>query len=561
MSLVPRGSSSSSSSFDNDIETISCDVFPKDYYKGHIGVIGSTGSGKTYYIKGMVKTMGEKFKSKNMIGDDGEIPVFVFVIELCSSDWKQKEKDGSHIIPEGHVFSEWNDEIRTLVTDNCKKAGRGIIIFDDFNKSGKIDFATDKSFGTMIRTFRHINVQIIAVGHTPNDLPVIVKDNLTHALIFGTNSMDIIEKVSHSYMLNDTARTKKLISSVPPFGVLKINRTTRTCCVHTAKPPSKSGYTTSNDLNSLLDSSSSDSDSDSDNVVSNSINVKQRDVKVNGVYNDASVNNLNIEIKQDLKTALKKTEISYYLKKKEASYERELEIDRINHNNNIKKMNYKNDIRNYLMDSNIMGDELRDCCKKINIVTGWDVAPDNIFKNHYDVDFMKIYFPACAYQGRGGIINSYGGIVCAAIGGNRLEIVKELIPSIKQCLGVKTSVKISVKDILFKRIVYRKSNAWLYEQPDYYVKDLIALMRQLSANPELINSENIAYKCFIFLYKYYDEKYFKSELKKHINYKDYSMWTSNDRLFVGNVFNIICDNEAFVKKNYKKLIDGYTTKL
>ena len=39
------------------------------------------------------------------------------------------------------------------------------------------------------------------------------------------------------------------------------------------------------------------------------------------------------------------------------------------------------------------------------------------------------------------------------------------------------------------------------------------------------------------------------------------MWTSNDRLFVGNVFNIICDNEAFVKKNYKKLIDGYTTKL
>ena len=37
--------------------------------------------------------------------------------------------------------------------------------------------------------------------------------------------MDIIEKVSHSYMLNDTARTKKLISSVPPFGVLKINRT------------------------------------------------------------------------------------------------------------------------------------------------------------------------------------------------------------------------------------------------------------------------------------------------------------------------------------------------
>jgi hypothetical protein len=558
MSLVSR---------DNDIETISYDVFPKDYYKGHIGVIGSTGSGKTYYIKGMIKTMGDKFKSKDMLGDDGEIPVFVFVIELCVTDWKQKEKDGRHIIPEGHVFSDWNDEIRTFVTDNCKKAGRGIIIFDDFNKSGKIDFATDKSFGTMIRTFRHINVQIIAVGHTPNDLPVIVKDNLTHALIFGTNSMDIIEKISHSYMLNDTARTKKLISSVPPFGVLKINRIDRSCCVHTAKPPSKSGYTTSNDMNCLLDS---DSDSDSggssssSNGVYNSINIKQRDIKMHGgVYNDASVNNMNLNIQNDFKTAMKKTEASYYLKKKEAEYERELEIGRIKHNNNIKKMNHKNDVRNYLMDNNIMGEDLRDCCKKINMITGWDVAPDNIFKQHYDVQFMQIYFPACAYKPKGGLINSYGGIACALIGGNKLELAKELIPSIKQLgfFGNSSSPKISIKDILFNKIVYRKSNAWLYEQSDYYIKDLISIMRQISSNPELINSENISYKCFLFLHKYYHDKYFKSELKKHINYKDYSMWNKRDRLFVGSVFNIICDNEEFIKKNYKKLIDGYLNKL
>lgn len=63
---------------------------------------------------------------------------------ISSHYWTMPEEDGQRLVPEVHVFTSWSDDFKT-----------------------GLNFHTDQRFKDMFRIMRHMDVRLLAIGHTP----------------------------------------------------------------------------------------------------------------------------------------------------------------------------------------------------------------------------------------------------------------------------------------------------------------------------------------------------------------------------------------------------------
>jgi hypothetical protein len=397
--------------------------FPKDYYKGHFGVIGGTGSGKTYYTKYIIKEMVRRFKEKNILCE-GKPAVFVLVSEISSSDWLNPEKNGKRLIPEGHVFTEWTQEIRDEIQEKCVKAGRGFIVFDDFKS--KIDFHHDKSFNEMFRTFRHIRVQLLAIGHKPTDLPPLCTQNINHLLLFSTSDVQSIKKLADMYLGGNKQKLIKGLRNIEENGVVKINIKKGDLAIHKAPPPNVSGFSTTNDDDDDQNDDDQDHDTPQNQEINGAKNIHSGNSNRAGRdYQDNSTNyNQNIvNLDQDV---INNTFNEYRLRRERMKQEHQLDLDRIHYDQKISYEKSKEDVKNMLQDPLLSGKELYECCNKMNMILGrTDINSSNVFSGP-DKEFMDIYYPHCGYTGKKySVVNQVGGGVLSLLTGDVSGMIKQ----------------------------------------------------------------------------------------------------------------------------------------
>ena len=139
------------------------------------------------------------------------------------------------------------------VVDNATAAKCGFVVFDDFK--GALDFHTDKRFKQMVRVMRHLSVQLLAIGHTPNDVPPVVRDNVTHALLFASSNADTIRELAGVYLAGDRRALAEAMRGLRGNAVFKVNVRRNTRAIHSAPPPNESGRTSLRVTSSLSGSS------------------------------------------------------------------------------------------------------------------------------------------------------------------------------------------------------------------------------------------------------------------------------------------------------------------
>lgn len=413
--------------FDRDVEVLPQGEFPADYKGGHFAVIGSTGSGKSYYAKYIVK---------NLVGlwDKAELPpVYLFVDPISAAQWAETERDGSMLVPLDQQYHEWNEDIVTELMQHVAKPGPKLIIFDDFK--GKVNFHGDKHFKNMFRTFRQCQAQVLAIGHSPNDIPPVVRDNVTHVVLAFTNNLETIKSLAQQYLMADHARLRKALQAMTEeFMMIKINAKRNSLALHKASDPSI--HTTNFDdiaLPAGCSAAISGGTSGASGRFGPDVRSSARgDVTVAGAgatYNDHSTNQNFLRLQQDMDIRNQEHHMTMMHNVQRAEMQMALEEKRFKHDRKMAHIREIHQCRD-LLHNPVLSVADRDAVARTvsRALRRPGLTPHEIFLNGYDVEFMEMHFPEDDYGGRDkarSALAAYGGGVESFLSGDTAALVKE----------------------------------------------------------------------------------------------------------------------------------------
>ena len=466
------------------VKTFSTDKFPKDYKRNHFIILGPSGSGKTYYTKYIVSEL-----KKSMIRggcDEYNCPIHVFVGTASVDNWLKPEKNGDQLVNSEYVYTQWNSDNRNKVKNTAIEnkndtytKGRGLVIFDD--AKDLLNFHGNDHFKNWIRTLRNDGIQMIVIGHTPKDVPPVARDgNIKNILLFQNSNKNTLRELAEAYADNDIEVLVKLMKNLEKNSMIKISLEEKTIGVHKAPPPSLSGF----DTYGLGSGSDSDSDEGggggyaigSRNQYDSSLGGgtkgigsidSNRNINVNGVYNDASDNSVKIHMAQKFMET--NTQIINDTKRLKASLENE-KIRRI-HKKSMEELDRNEELKTLLLSSMLYGGDRHRCALLLSQCMGTPIDSTEIFDG-YDKIFMNSYYPSIPYNRDSSshtadAITRYGDLGCAVFSGDKGGIFKSLLGHVnkplKQLLGKGENnvVKRSSRDVIIekvkKAIVYRQN--------------------------------------------------------------------------------------------------------
>jgi hypothetical protein len=481
------------------VEVIEARTYPQDYLAGHFVAIGGTGSGKTYYSKYLVASAAGRMRAKGALGEDGEPPVFVYVGAISAHDWTDPEENGEHLVPEAHIFTSWSDDSHRSVLTNCSAAGCGFVVFDDFKSA--LNYHTDTRFKDMFRAMRHMGVQLLAIGHTPNDVPPVVRDNVTHALLFFTSNREAIHDLANTYLSGDHKAISEAMRGMRAHAVFKINARANTRAIHSAPPPSESGLSTSSvGMHEGL----------ANIAVGSAVEVSGRNVSMSGgTYNDASRNTQYLQLNQNIEAQVRQNQVTYADIRMRAAINREIDEDRVRHKARLAMLEEREELRGHLLNPWLTGGE-RDRAALLLARTLGDstVTPYNLFTGGRDVTFMEAYYPQVHYEPRdlaSAAVSTYAPLAVAAASGDRGGLVgeafKAIAPSVAKVLGMgraggassadtKTANK-AARDRARALIVNRAGRRLPWSQMGAREKlELVAALRSTLKDPSEVDEHN-----------------------------------------------------------------------
>lgn len=399
--------------------------YPDDYKAGHFVVVGPTGSGKTYYAKYLVRAASERMARAGKLAPDGAPPIYVFSGAISAHDWTDPEPDGQPLVAPGHVFTAWNDDTQRAVLEGASAVTAGFVVFDDFKDA--MNFHADPRFKQMFRAMRHLGVQLLAVAHTPNDVPPVVRDNVTHALIFFTSSLSAIRELASVYLSGDIAALRGAIKSLPPHAAFKINTRQNTRAVHAAPPPSESGLATSG---VGLDEGDRIQVGGSAGAELGSIGLCGRSVNVSGgAYHDASRNTQYVQLNQNIEAQIRQNQVTYADIRARAAINRELEEERVLHKARLARLEEREELKDLLLSPWLTGGDRDRAALLLARATGNPkVTPYNLYADGADERFMAAHYPQIPYEPRSGpasAVSCYAPLVTAAATRDRGALVAE----------------------------------------------------------------------------------------------------------------------------------------
>lgn len=163
---------------------------------GHICCYGATMSGKTHYIKELIKgELVKGIKKEN---------VFVFTgsqddgWEYSTFTWEQRDQ----VI----------DKIKYGLNAQGRVLEKSIIVLDDMNDI--INTRQDKKYISLFTKSRHWGTRVITVGHQPTAVGPEVRESIRYGVIFNTTNIDILRKLSEQYLMGDVDKMKMMIKGI-----------------------------------------------------------------------------------------------------------------------------------------------------------------------------------------------------------------------------------------------------------------------------------------------------------------------------------------------------------
>lgn len=481
--------------------------FPDDYKTGHFVLIGASGSGKTYYAKYILKTVADRMRARGQT-HEGEPPVFVYVGGVSAHDWTDPEADGATVVPEGHVFTAWDDDSHRAILQAADAAKGGFIVFDDFKDA--MNFHTDRRFQQMFRAMRHMGVQLLAIGHTPNDVPPVVRDNVTHAVLFFTTNLEAMRELANVYLGGDFGAIRDAMRGLEGNAVFKINTRRNTRAIHAAPPPGESGIATSDvGLAEPLQNVRVGGGSLGSEV--GGVGVSGRQVSVSGgTYNDASQNTQYLQLTQNIQAQIQQNQLTYADIRMRAAINREIDEARVHHNSRLKMLEGREELKSLLLSPWLpAGDRDRAASLLAQTLGDNTITPYNMFREGRDVAFMQTYYPTVAYTPKNDALaaaSTYAPLAVAAAGSDRGafmgEAFKALGPAVAQraSAGValltggsaasRDTAKVAARKRARGLIVNRtgRRNGWAL--PPGEKAELVAALRPTLKDPSEVDSSN-----------------------------------------------------------------------
>jgi hypothetical protein len=457
--------------------------FPEDYDHGHFAVVGKPRQGKTYYCKWMIKEIKKRLVRNNKYAPDGEVPIYVFVSKTSKGDWVKKEADGENLVPYEHVYTEWDEEITKKIYIDCAETECGLIMFDDF-KAG-VSFRSEK-FAQLFRDMSHVGVQIMAIGHKHTDLPAIVRQTATHAIIIPINDIDALKQMANAYLGGDIRKLKNAMKYIDrnKFQLIKINLDTSQIALHAAPDPKTAGIDTSA---TGMGARYIHAKNQAGNIDAGNVNndLSDRNVNVNGgLYTDNSNNYKQNIIQTDSQTIIDNNVTQNNNMVINNRAEHNMQRQTIQYRQDLNDLAKVNRIREYLYRSVLTDQERNTCASELGYSLRTNkVTPYNIFSHGYDVEFMNKFFPNDAYTAKDNVsqmVSNYSAPVIEAVqGGNLLGLgVKHFghkaLTLLKNKTGMfKKKKKINRKErfqrrliLLRNTIIHRngRENGWVLEE-------------------------------------------------------------------------------------------------
>lgn len=375
--------------------------YPQDYHAGHLVLIGPTGTGKTYYAKYITKGRQDR---------NPDLPVHVFVAPISAHDWQDPEADGALLVPAANVHTSWAAEEVDAIYEELRGAKKGLIVFDDFKS--RLDYHHDRKFKEMFRTFRHLGTQVLAIGHTPTDVPPVVRENVTHCVLTFTSNREVVRDLANTYLAGDVARLQRVLAELQGHAVVKINARLNTIDVHTA-----SGVTTSDVGIAAPPGGPGALDfrigGPSLAQAGGAVNAQARgNVAVTGTYNDASVTTQYLRIKENLVAQQRMSAMALQDMRARSRLNQELELEREEHQARLTLARENQEAYALLHQPVLTAEEQ---VKLAGIlarrVGNAGVTPHNFRRLGADRDFMAVYFPGTPYAPPAADIQDYGMLI------------------------------------------------------------------------------------------------------------------------------------------------------
>lgn len=431
---------------------------PPEFRTGHFVINGGTGSGKSFYTKWLIKHRARDFP----LGPDGHPPVFVFVSPISADQWTLPEKDGSITVPRDHVFTAWTTDAEQTVAREIYETKCGFVVFDDFATEG--NYHGNKNLQQLFRTARQKGVQLAIISHSPHDVPPVVRNNASHAIIAKTSNTETIKDLAQSYLMGDTHRLATIMrNGVPKHTMLVV--TDGTIGLHKAEDDAIQGV-----ANVPIGG-----DARQDAGVGGLQAQARGNVTVGGTYHDHSTNQQYLQLEQNIKIRQESLNFTRAEVLTRGDVHRENERRQFDHEREMRQLRDREDTRRLLY-STILSREERD---KIARVVGEGlndrrVTSFNVFDG-YDTKWMALYYPELSYTQRArgqAMLATHGGMLEDVVRGDSVSAMVDIgraaltNPTFNRMLGrllpapapKKTRLtKAQIRPLLRDRIVNRKT--------------------------------------------------------------------------------------------------------
>lgn len=302
---------------------------------GHVGVFGATGSGKTTYIKHILKQL--------------DIPKErIYIYTTTGYQWDDV----------GEVFDDFGNigELVSKINKN-KHVGKSVLIFDDFNEV--INTQTNPKYIGLFTHGRHAGIIVINGAHAPTSMGSKARKQLKYTAIMNTSDMEILSSLSQYYLLGDTDKLIKSMDNKPDkFTAVVIENETRK--LHWDKANSKT----------------------TGNIKNNIGNKEYTDCNVMDQSNNNYTVNQNIEIKNMIEANTIKNELSI------VNYKHKLEI---------KKLESQEELKNLILKFGKTRHDYNKMVSLLNtFITNRPITHVNF--TSYIQPFMTHYYPEAGYK-------------------------------------------------------------------------------------------------------------------------------------------------------------------